>query len=274
MARLSYLRSLTGRIPDGVSLLRPPRVVPWGRSHSGEAQLAHGESSPEAGAVNEVSFEAEGRSTPKESAAWPQTLSPPELGSGLPSADSNLIAAPQTPPLHPEHRPQNPARRGAEFSDEDFRSAQTHVPSGEPVRPAAPVLPANNHKDSRLSPAQSFTLRPGQYFLERSAPASGNAIKTNARQEVFAEDVVASGNRAETFRAVPQALNAALPSRAPATAPKAAESPAGRAVHIGTIDIHVTAPAPSPKPQPAARATTPAGAMSRGFTSSFGLTQG
>ena len=64
------------------------------------------------------------------------------------------------------------------------------------------------------------------------------------------------------------------PERASGPTKNPDDRPSGNSIHIGSVDIHITPP-PAPAPRQAPRQRTAAvTAMSRGFMSSFGLSQG
>jgi hypothetical protein len=265
MTRLSYLRARPVGVGKGIPALRPPRTLIWGLRHPA----------------------AESRDPPKDRP--------------VPSDRSARQPRPATRSSRPE----------ITLRSEDPKSAPTRAHSANPSRsesppvpPPAPVNrltpPVQDSPDRRRSgmPAASETPVDSQSTLVLAASsdqsAAGRLVPADAQpsdpdplpREVMprpaqlrspiAERLDGSKTPGKVSRESP-VVHEALPdiprSSVATTQASTNIKPAGNAVHIGSVEIHVH-PAPALVPRSVARQRVAVVPITRGFGAPFGLTQG
>ena len=274
MAGASYFATLAGRWPKSIPALKPPRRSPWERpriTSSGESALIEAKS-PAADSDNLNANNLREVSAPAVKTTgdfFPTHLSQPDEH----EQDVHVgLQGPTISPVTPVQRKEPSSileRKKPDYqSPPPTASGAPREVSSQPeiwVEPAlhtkpevaiTSAVPAKTDRNTSLEtthqPARS--TRP----TAPKIPRSTDKLNPDFRRE-FTQQIAVSPLSYQARRAVTPILNAA---------------PSGNSVHIGKIDIHIAPPPVLAHRQVARRTTAPAVTMSRGFASSFGLTQG
>lgn len=294
-ARRSYLRTITGTHRGEAPLLLPPHVPVWGlRQQAGEElESISGTPHPQATVdfvqppsrrVDEPVKESRDERTTAEMRPPPK---PPDVPSISRPASAQPPPANVAPPKPGAVEPQNrrqavvtshwpatvsqpkPARTAPETSSP--RPVSRLEPGTERLVPKLSRLnvgePAHVEPPARATaPAASETAQPRLHAPGAPAPPA------QFRQSAPPPNPAKTGEKpANPVRG----LAPIAPSNAnrPPVAAQPRPSERGNSIHIGSVDVHITAP-PVAAPRTAARRAVPVSPLSRGFMTPIGLRQG
>ena len=290
MARGSYLRSLISNRRD-VPVLRPLRVPIWGRQPGVEfgSEVVNREVQQDY-ATPDVSSGLPSNPSPRTPVVAPRMSAevaltgirgPAPKAIMVPTVDTAVSPAASATAVETQRtEPALPA--WARESDGPLLSRPASRKAFVPLNPEAPS------KEMQLTSAHGRSIRRPSSYLQDVVSSSAQNQESAATQAdetgLLPRAVVTSSSSQPPQVAFPgNSLN--LPPIITPLPPvqvhqmvsgnQVEQKQLGNSVRIGSIDIHISPPpAPVVKPPARPRAPIAAAAMSRGFTSSFGLNQG
>ena len=289
MGRVSYLRGMAGVRAMGVPLLKPRRIPVWPLARP----LAERGAVEDLGAPPIFAASISAPPSPTAPTVAPRTAMPvaPTPGAAPKVAPARVVKAERAelPARGSAKSPETKRTRMAAAQSEPGvdRRAPRRDATLEPqieVRPASPAsvrLQPIDPPDSKIAPAPLTTTRIAAAGPEvpRAALAPQATRRTAPQSATPAMRPRAAVSEPALEIAAPMASLTPNPMPRPAIAARPAsnleEPPAGNRIQIGAIDIHVsTPPQTAAPPAPARRPAVASAAISRSFTSSFGLRQG
>lgn len=297
MARRSYLRSLisSGRY---VPLLRPQHLPLWGGESRAEFASEFTKSKIKHEHPTDAMFsELPPADLPRTLPAGSSISTEISLG-GIPG--SALKAAPVAPAFHAAvPLPLGPAKhegkqteppRPTVVRESNIPSSVSHASAAKALAVHSPESPLKENPPEKLrvpSPHPASTFRTNSYLQGvvssplvnlPGAPPRSDITELSARADVNSEASELSKKAAAgNSLTMPPTILASTPVHAHQliSSKQVEQKQTTNLVRIGIIDIHISPPpAPVIKQHGRPRVPVPAAAMSRGFTSSFGLNQG
>jgi len=296
-SRRSYLRSIAGLERSPGPLLVPPHVPRWGlRQPVVEEPEAPAVPAPAARPA-QLEFIQPVSARPPEALAEHREPPMPVFPAEAPREAQPVSNIVET--TLPETIPPRSAPPAAEVVGPPQNLQPTAIRTARQQRDARPVTPATPQADAApprpVAAPAPVSLRP--HVPPRYVPGTVEPVSTEPRPRlsppVSAEAPTHSPSsppltpsvptpsappaRAAAEAPIPRPLPALAPPPVHASRPTVSAQPrapeGGNSIHIGTIDVHITRPVPAPQ-RTAPRRSAPVSALSRGFTTPFGLRQG